>query len=224
MKILVDTADVDAIRRCFEYFPVDGVTTNPSILAAAGRVPFEVLGEIRGLLGEQGELHVQVLSRKAEHMVTEAQYIRDRLGQDTYIKVPVTAEGLKAIMMMKKQGMRVTATCVYTVQQAFLAAKAGADYAAPYVNRIENLGEDGVHTVERMQDLIDANGFETVLLAASFKNTHQAVSLAEYGVGAMTLPPEILQGMLNNACVDAAVEKFADDFEALRGMGATMLR
>jgi len=156
-------------------------------------------------------------------MLAEAQRIREKLGENTFIKVPVTPEGLKAIMLMKERGIRVTATCIYTVQQAFLAGKAGADYAAPYVNRIENLGEDGVKTVQRMQDVYDANGFGTCLLAASFKNTRQVTGLAEYGIGAMTLPPDILEGLLKNPCVDSAAEKFIADFETLRGPGATML-
>ena len=222
MKIFLDTADIDAIKRLYAFYPLDGVTTNPSILAAAKRPPYEVLSGIRNLLGADGALHVQVVSREASEMVAEAREICKRLGDMTYVKVPVVPEGLKAIQRLIREGVRVTATGIYTVQQAFLAGKAGANYAAPYVNRIDNLGAEGIRTVCRMQDCLTRCGFHTDLLAASFKNTQQVLSLAEYGIGSVTVAPAILEAMLQNPAVDAAVDAFVADFEDLRGSGATM--
>lgn len=222
MKIFLDTADLESIRRCYAYYPVDGVTTNPSILAAAKRDPWEVLKEIRAFIGQDAALHVQAVSGTAEGIVKEAASIRKKLGENTYIKIPVVPEGLKAICILTGEGVRVTATGIYTVQQAFLAAHAGADYAAPYVNRIDNLGAEGVRTVCRIQDCYSHCGYKTQILAASFKNTQQVISLAEYGIGSITVAPEILDGMLKNPAVDAAVKAFSDDFAGLCGPGATM--
>lgn len=223
MKLLIDDADIRAIRRLYDLYPCDGVTTNPSILAKAGRPPREVLEEIRAFLGPQGDLHVQVLSRDAEGMVREGRRIAQVLGETTYIKVPAVPQGLKAMKALSGLGLRVTATAVYTVQQAYLAGKAGADFAAPYVNRIDNQGASGVETACRIHDLYQKNNMKTGILAASFKNTHQLLALAEHGAAAATAAPDVIEGMLRDPAVAAAVDAFVSDFEGLCGPGATML-
>ena len=148
MKLIIDNANIDEIRSMYEFFPMDGVTCNPTILAKEKRPPYEVLKEIRDFI-EEGELHVQVVSDHADNMVEEAYKIRKELGDDTYIKIPTTKEGLKAIRILAAAGINVTATAIYTQMQAFLAAKAGALYVAPYINRIDNLGSDGVRAQPR---------------------------------------------------------------------------
>lgn len=222
MKLIIDDAHIDKIKQLYEYFPVDGVTTNPSILAKAGRDPYEVLGEIRAFLGAEGELHVQVLSRTAEEMVAEAGRIRAALGENTFVKVPVTREGLKAIKLLADAGCNVTATAIYTQMQAYLAAKAGAKYAAPYVNRIDNLGANGIKAAKDIHDIFRKNGLETQVLAASFKNCQQVLELAEYGVGAATVSPDVMEAFLKLDAVNAAVDAFRRDFESLCGEGKTM--
>ena len=157
MKLLVDNADLEQIKAVYDYLPIDGVTTNPTILAAAGRPPYEVLEEIRRFIGPDAELHVQVVSEKAEGMIEEARVIRERLGDETYVKIPTVPEGLKAMKKLAKDGVKITATAIYTPIQAYLAAKAGASYAAPYVNRIDNLGADGVETAQRIHDIFIEN-------------------------------------------------------------------
>lgn len=223
MKLLIDDANFEKIQRLYEFYPIDGVTTNPSILAKSGRNPYEVLTQIRNFIGEDADLHVQVISRKAEDMVVEGRKIAERLGKNTLIKIPTVVEGLKAMKALSAEGYRVTATAIYTPQQAFLAGKAGADYAAPYVNRIDNLGGDGVQTTMRIHDIYENNGMKTQLLAASFKNTQQVLELAEYGIGAATVGPDVIEGLMKNVTVDSAVEAFIADFEKLVGVGKTML-
>ena len=149
--------------------------------------------------------------------------ITEILGKDTYIKVPAVPEGIKAMKKMKAEGFRITATAIYTPMQAYLAAKAGADYVAPYVNRIDNLGADGIETVKTIQDILENNGFATEVLAASFKNTQQVQALCAYGIGAATASPEVIEGFLKNASVEGAVAAFVSDFEGLCGDGKTML-
>lgn len=223
MKFLIDNADLGKIKNIYEYYPVDGVTTNPSILAATGRNPFEVLREIRRFIGSDAELHVQVISRTAEQMAEEGLRIVNEFGSGTFVKIPAIPEGLKAIRLLASQGISVTATAVYTPAQAFLAGKAGADYVAPYVNRIDNLGYDGVSVTTCIQDLLSKNELKTDVLAASFKNSLQVLELLKYGVGAVTLAPDVIEGLLRNASVDNAVAAFISDFESLCGKGKTML-
>ncbi|MBR2927493.1 MAG: fructose-6-phosphate aldolase [Clostridia bacterium] len=223
MKLLIDDADIQKIRAIYDKYAVDGVTTNPSILAKCGRPPYEVLKEIRSFIGYNHELHAQVLSLNADDMVKEAHQMIDVLGKNTYIKIPTIPEGLKAMKLLAAEEIKTTATVIYTPMQAYLAAKAGANYAAPYVNRIDNLGADGIDFTKTFQNIIKTNNFKTQILAASFKNSKQMQELCEYGVGAATAAPEVIEGLMKNASVTAAVEEFVRDFEALCGKGKTML-
>ncbi len=223
MKLLIDDANVKKIKEILEYYPIDGVTTNPSILAKSGRNPYEVLKEIREAIGEESELHAQVISRTAEDMVAEGHKIVELLGKNTFVKVPVIPEGLKAIKILKSEGYKVTATAIYTPMQAYLAAKAGADYAAPYVNRIDNLGANGIASAKTMHDIFENNGYKTMILAASFKNSQQVQELCEYGVGAATIACDVIENLIKNVTVTSAVEDFIKDFEGLCGEGKTML-
>ena len=222
MKICIDDANVEQIRRILEYYPVDGVSTNPSILAKTGRPPYEVLREIRSLIGPEGELFVQVLSPKAEGMVKEAKKITAELGRTTLIKIPCVPEGFKAMKQLKKEGIRFIGTAVYTAMQGILAAKCGAEYVAPYVNRIDNMGYDGVQVARDIHDAITANGLDSGLLSASFKNSQQVLELVRYGVKAVTVSPDVFDGFVKNAAIDAAVRQFTEDFEGLAGEGKTM--
>ena len=222
MKLIVDHADLDQIKEMFEYFPVSGVTTNPTIITRTGKDPYEVLKSIREFIGADAELHAQVISSDAEGMMAEAKVMRETVGGNFYVKIPTTKEGLKAIKNLKKEGFKVTATAVYTSIQAYLAAEAGADYVAPYLNRI--LGYDGIQTACDIHDIFENNGYQTKVLAASFKNTQQVLELAKYGVGAATVAPDVIRNFVNNVAVDSAVDAFVKDFNATYGDGKTMLK
>ncbi len=223
MKFIIDDAKIEKIKEIYDFYPVDGVTTNPSILAKSGKNPYEILKEIRDFIGADADLHVQVVSKTAEEMVEEGNRILRELGDNTYIKVPTVPEGLKAMKILKSQGHRVTATAIYTPMQAFLAGKAGADYAAPYVNRIDNLGANGIETAKTIHDIFKKNELKTEVLAASFKNTQQVLELCKYGIGAATIGTDVIEGLIKNASVTAAIDGFIDDFEKLCGKGKTML-
>ncbi|MBE6542314.1 MAG: fructose-6-phosphate aldolase [Ruminococcaceae bacterium] len=223
MKLLIDDARIEKIKRIYEFYPVDGVTTNPSILAKGGRKPYDVLTEIRSFIGGDAELHVQVISRTAEDMVAEGHKITSLLGINTYIKIPTDAEGLKAMKILSSEGYHITATTIYTPMQAFLAAKVGADYAAPYVNRIDDLGSNGIQATRCMHDIFVNNSLKTQILAASFKNSLQIQELCEHGIGACTATPEVIEGLIKNAGVSSAIDVFNRDFESLCGENKTML-
>ncbi len=221
MKLYIDSADLSEIKRIYEYYPVDGVTTNPSILKKEEKEPYLVLEEIRKIIG-RGDLFVQTVSLNADGIIKEAERITERLGKNTYIKIPAFTEGIKAMKALKSMGYNVAATAVYTPLQAFLSAKCGVDYIAPYVNRIDNLGYNGIEEVKRMEDIIENNGFETKIVAASFKNSFQVIELVTYGVGSVTLSPLVFDNLLKDNNVISAVNSFQKDFEDLAGKGKTM--
>lgn len=222
MKLCIDHADVNAIRRLYEYYPIDGVSTNPTILAKSGREPYEVLKEIREIIGDDGELFVQVVAATAEGMVEDAYRIIKETGKNTLVKIPCVPEGFKAMKQLKKVGIRFIGTAIYTPMQAFIAAKCGAEYVAPYVNRIDNMGFDGVQVSKDIHDIMVNNNLDCGLLAASFKNSQQVLELAKYGVKAATVAPDVIDGLVKNPAIDAAVAQFTKDFEGLAGTGKTM--
>lgn len=222
MKLCIDGASVREIRRIYDLYPVDGVSTNPTILARTGRKPYEVLTEIRSIIGEDGELFVQAVSPTAEGMAAEARRIVAELGRTTLTKIPCVPQGFKAMKLLQAEGLRFIGTAVYTPMQGFLAAKCGAEYVAPYVNRIDNMGFDGVQVSKDIHDAIVRSGLDSGLLAASFKNSQQVLELVKYGVKAVTLAPDVIDALVKNAAIDAAVEQFNRDFADLTGGGRTM--
>ena len=150
MLILIDHANVDAIAQTLTYLPIDGVTTNPTILFREGKEPLEVLHQIKGILPDGAQLHVQIVSERADDMVAEARALRGEIGGNLFIKLPVTREGFAAIPRIVREGMQVTATGIHSSMQGFMAAKAGARYVAPYVNRMDNYGIDGVRVASEI--------------------------------------------------------------------------
>lgn len=222
MKLIIDDAHMDQIKKIYEFYPVDGVTTNPSILAKSGRNPYEVLKEIRTFIGDEAELHVQAVAGTAEGMVEDAHRIVSELGQNTYVKIPSVPEGFKAMKVLKGEGISITATAIYTPLQAFLAGKCGASYAAPYINRIDNMGYNGIQVAKEIHDIFQKNNLDTEVLAASFKNSQQVLELCEYGIGAATIASDVIEGLVKNREITAAVDDFVKDFEKLTGEGKTM--
>ena len=222
MKLLIDHADIEKIKRVYAFYPIDGVTTNPTILAASGRQPFDILKEIRSFIGDDADLHVQVVAKDTEGMVKDAKRITDELGKNTFVKIPSVPEGFAAMQRLSKDGYNITATAIYTPMQGYLAAKSGAKYSAPYINRIDNMGYDGVKVAKDIHDIFEANGMDAGLLAASFKNYRQVLELAKYGVLASTVAPDVIEGFVKNAAITSAVDVFIKDFEGLTGEGKTM--
>ena len=222
MKLLIDHADIEKIKRIYDYYPIDGVTTNPTILAAGGRQPYDVLTEIRKFIGDDADLHVQAVALDAEGMIKDARKIVEVLGENTYVKIPSVPEGFKAMKALHTEGIRLTATAIYTPMQAYLAAKSGASFAAPYINRIDNMGFDGIQVAKDIHDIFKNNGMDAGLLAASFKNSQQVLELAKYGALAATVAPDVIDGLVKNNAITSAIDVFVKDFEGLTAPGKTM--
>lgn len=217
MLILIDYANVEAIEQTLSYLPIDGVTTNPTILYREGKEPLDVLHKIQDLLPYGSQLHAQIVSERADDMVAEARALREEIGGNLFVKLPVTRDGFAAIPRIVAEGMQVTATGIHSSMQGFMAAKAGARYVAPYVNRMDNYGIDGVRVASEIHRTLKSYGMEADVLAASFKNSEQVLELVRQGVGAITAAPEVLAALIKNPATDAAIAEQNKHFSLLVG-------
>lgn len=219
MKLLLDDARIDQIHHALDTYPIIGVTSNPTIIKAAGLTSFyDDLQLIRKTIGVDRSLHVQVIAQDTAGMLAEAEKILAVVGADTYIKVPVTTAGLAAIRRLKRDGVNVTATAIYTTMQGLLAIAASVDYLAPYVNRMANQDIDPVRVIAKLRLDIDRESSSAQILAASFKNVRQVTDAVEAGAHAVTVTPDILSAALAMTEVQHAVETFAHDWEDTFGI------
>lgn len=213
MIYMLDTANVKEIRRLLDLYPIDGVTTNPTIISKEKRPFLDVIQEIRECIGDDKMLHVQPISTSAEDMVADSLAYRQRLGGDFYAKIPVTPQGIKAMQLLKAEGVKVTATAIFTQQQALIAAKAGADFVAPYVNRLDNISSDGIGVVKDILQFIHSYQLPTKLLAASFKNVEQVHRVSLEGAHSVTISPSLFESLLYHPLTDQSVQDFVRDGE-----------
>ncbi|UPT56601.1 fructose-6-phosphate aldolase [Dickeya zeae] len=211
MEFYLDTSDVNAVKRLARIFPLAGVTTNPSIVASGKKPVDELLPELEDALNGNGCLFAQVMASQADLMVEEAIKLR-AIIKDIVVKVPVTGEGLAAIKLLKTQGIPTLGTAVYGASQGLLSALAGAEYVAPYVNRVDAQGGDGIQTVKELQQLLKLHAPSSKVLAASFKTPRQVLDCLLAGCEAITLPLDVAEQIITAPAVTAAVEKFENDW------------
>lgn len=219
MELYLDTANVAEVERLTRIFPLRGVTTNPSIVAAGGESIWDVLPRLQSAVGKEGRLFAQVMSREAAGMINEAQRLVDCVP-GIVVKIPVTAEGLAAIKQLKILAIPTLGTAVYSATQGLLAALAGAEYVAPYVNRVDAQGGDGIRMVQELQTLLATHAPASKVLAASFKTPRQALDCLLVGCEAITLPLDVAQQFLAAPAVEAAVVKFEEDWQKAFGNNA----
>lgn len=218
MEYLLDTANLEAIRKLVEYLPITGVTSNPSIVKKEGKIDFFAhMNEIRSIIGQNRTLHIQVTGTDVEGMLKDADAILKRVDNQVFIKVPVTMDGLKVMKTLKAKGINVTATAIYTKVQAFLALEAGADYIAPYYNRMENLGIDAEDVIASIAKMISLYGYSTKIVAASFKNIGQVNKAFLAGAQTATIDPAILEGAFSMPSIQKAVDDFSADWKMIYG-------
>lgn len=215
MLYILDTADLSSIKYCNEFYPLDGVTTNPSIIAKENTDFWKLVKNIREIIGKDKMLHVQTVQTKAEKIVEEAKLLQKELGGEFYVKIPIGEEGLKATIELKKLGIGVTMTAIFTPTQALIAAKAGASFVAPYVNRLDNIIGDGTEVVAEIVEQIENYGYDTKVLAASFKNAEQVHKCAAYGCHSVTVSADILKMIIAHPMTDAAISGFAKDWKSV---------
>lgn len=213
MIYMIDTANINEIKDAMEFYPLHGVTTNPTILSKENKNPIELLKEISIIIGEKTLLHAQVVSTSYEGIIKEAEYLKENIDGNLYIKIPVTKEGIKAIKYLKSKDYKITATAIFTAQQGLMASVAGADYVAPYVNRIDNISGNGIEVVSSLMDMLKEYKLSTKILAASFKNVQQVNDLSKIGVHCVTVNKDIFDKMLYHPMTDWSVDNFAKDWE-----------
>ncbi len=223
MKILLDTANLENICYFNTYFPIVGVTTNPTILAKEGGDVISLLKKIRAIIGDEKELHVQLTETEYDKIIEEAKALIDLLGKNTFVKIPVTDVGLRATKAISEMGIGVTVTAVLTAAQAMLASNAGASYVAPYISRSENLCADGVGTVEDIAKIFSASNTSTQILAASFKTAKEVLDVAVAGCHAATIGSSIMKMLIAHTTTDTSIAGFEKDWKKAFG-NTTLLK
>lgn len=223
MRLYIDSADVKKIEYLNTYYPIAGVTTNPSIIVKENRPLLELLKEIRAVIGDEKELFVQVLGDTAEEMVEEAKYILNQLTGKIVMKIPVTEEGIRAIKLLTEENIPTLATTIYTSFQALTAAMAGAKYVAPYVNRMDNLTIDGVKVVSEISQLFKNYRITTDIIAASFKNVQQVHDVCLAGAQTVTVGPDLIEKFLAFPATEADVRIFKAEWQKVYGVDKTGL-
>jgi len=214
MKIFLDTADLKEIRRAAEAGLIDGVTTNPTLLAraAGGRDAKEIFKEIAELV--DGPVSAEVVGLDAETMVAEGTRLA-ALHPNIVIKVPLTEDGLKACRAFRKEGIGVNVTLCFSPLQALLAAKAGATFISPFVGRLDDIAHEGMDLISQIRQIYDNYGMETEILVASVRHPQHVVESALLGADCATIPPKVLWQMTKHPLTDRGVESFLKDWESL---------
>ncbi len=213
MKFFIDTANVDEIRKGLEMGLVDGVTTNPSLLAKEKKNPEDVVREIVSLV--PGPVSLEVLSPEAPAMVEEARRLAT-LGNNVVVKIPMTAEGMKAVKTLSGERIKTNVTLVFQPLQALIAAKAGADYVSPFVGRLDDISSAGMEMVEQIISIYGNYGFETEIIVASVRNPLHVLHAAMMGADVATIPFGVLTQLMSHPLTDIGIDRFLKDYSTLK--------
>ncbi|MGI6155331.1 MAG: fructose-6-phosphate aldolase [Enterococcus lemanii] len=212
MEFMLDTVNIEKIQYFQSIFPISGVTSNPTILKNEGKIDlFSHFKKIQTIIG-QNSLHVQVVGETVESIISDAETIVGELGMETYIKIPITIDGLAAIKKLKARGFKITATAIYSEFQGYLAIAAGVDYLAPYYNRMENLNIDAGLMIESLVSEIARTQSSSKVLAASFKNVAQVNEACRKGAQSVTVGLEIFEQAFMMPSIEKAVTDFHEDW------------
>jgi len=210
MKFFIDTADVNEIREAHELGLVDGVTTNPSLIAKSGRKFKDVIKEIVSIV--DGPISAEVISLDAKGMVKEAKELV-KIHKNIVVKVPMTPEGLKATKELTKLKIKTNVTLIFTPMQALLAAKAGATYVSPFVGRLDDISQDGMGIIEEIRTIFDNYGYTSEIIVASIRNPIHVLHSAMIGADVATIPYSVMLQLAKHPLTDAGVKKFLEDWE-----------
>ena len=213
MKIFIDTANLDEIRDVHSWGILDGVTTNPSLIAKEGRNFEEVIKEITDIV--DGPISAEVVSLEAKGMVEEALPL-SKIHPNVIIKLPMTKEGLKACKELTMQKIKTNVTLVFSANQALLAAKAGATYISPFLGRLDNIGHDGMNLIQECVEILEYYGYESEIIAASIRHPLHVTQAALAGSHVATIPYKVLTQMLKHPLTDSGIERFLADWESVK--------
>lgn len=216
MDFFIDTANIDEIREANDMGIISGVTTNPSLIAKEGKDYVETLKEISKIVDGSISGEVKATLTKAEDMIKEGLELSD-IHENITVKIPMTKEGLKAVKGLADRGISTNVTLVFSVNQALLAAKAGAKYVSPFIGRLDDINMDGMMLIENLAEVFAIQNIDTKIIAASVRNTTHVTKCALAGADIITVPYKVLMQMVNHPLTDAGIEKFVEDYQKVFG-------
>ena len=213
MKIFLDTANLDAIRKYNDMGLVDGVTTNPTLLSKEKANPAEIMREIVNII--RGPVSLEVVATDYGGMMEEAHRLK-KYGQNVVVKIPMVPEGLKAVKKLKEEGIQTNVTLIFSANQAMLAAKAGASYVSPFIGRLDDAGQDGMTLIREIVTIFKNYDFDTQVLVASVRHPMHVIEAGKIGADVVTLPPDILGKMALHPLTDKGLAAFLADWEKVK--------
>lgn len=218
MKLFIDTADLNEIKEIASWGILDGVTTNPTLLAKSGRSLQDVIDEIFLLV--DGPISLEVVSENSEEMVKEAKQILAKIPKNYHknvaIKIPMTAEGLKAVKSLSKEEIKTNVTLVFSANQALLAAKAGATFVSPFIGRLDDNGQEGMRVIEEIMQIFRNYDINTEVIVASIRHPIHVIQAARLGADIATVPPDVLRKMMKHPLTDTGIKSFLKDWEKVK--------
>ena len=210
MKFFIDTANIEEIKEAQSLGLLDGVTTNPTLIAKAGKAFDSVASEICKLV--DGPVSLEVVGTTAEEMISEGRALT-KYGKNVVVKIPMTTEGLKAVKALSSEGIKINVTLIFQPIQALLAAKAGATYVSPFVGRLDDIGQDGMGMVGDIVQIFENYGFKTEVLVASVRHPVHVLQAAKMGAHVCTIPLKVIQQLAKHPLTDSGLKTFLDDWK-----------
>lgn len=216
MRFFIDTANVEDIRKANDMGIICGVTTNPSLIAKEGREFNEVIKEITSIVDGSISGEVKATTVDAEGMIAEGREIAS-IHPNMVVKIPMTVEGLKAVKVLSREGIKTNVTLIFTAAQALLAARAGATYVSPFLGRLDDIATPGIDLIADITEIFQVHGIETEIIAASVRNPIHVIDCAKAGADIATVPYKVLEQMMKHPLTDQGIEKFQADYKAVFG-------
>ena len=213
MEIFLDTASLKAIRHYNEMGMVDGITTNPTLLSKEDENPEEIMHKIVDII--KGPVSLEVIGTETEQMIDEAHNLT-KYGSNVIVKIPMIPAGLKAVKILKNEGIKTNVTLIFSANQALLAAKAGASYVSPFIGRLDDSGQDGMNIISEIKQIFTNYQYTAKILVASIRHPIHVIQSAKIGADVVTMPPEILGKMLSHPLTDKGLKTFLSDWENLQ--------
>ncbi len=218
MKIFIDTANIKAIKKFSEMGIIDGVTTNPTLIAKEEMRFNDLINEVVKIVN--GPISVEAVSLNAEEMIREARQL-SKISPNIVVKMPMIAEGLTAVKTLNHDGIKINMTLVFSANQALLAAKAGATYVSPFIGRLDDRGHVGMDVVREILQIFKNYNFETEVIVASIRNPIHIIEAAKAGANVATVPPDVLEKMVEHPLTEEGLQRFLEDWKKVQELGST---
>lgn len=216
MKFFIDTANVEDIKKANDMGVICGVTTNPSLIAKEGKNFNDVIKEITSIVDGPISGEVKATTIKAEDMIAEAREIA-KIHKNMVVKIPMTVEGLKAVKILSKEGIKTNVTLIFSANQSLLAARAGATYVSPFLGRLDDISTDGLELIRTIADIFATHDIDTEIISASVRHPIHVTECALAGADIATVPYNVIEQMTKHPLTEQGIEKFKKDYEAVFG-------